>query len=267
MTVAIANSVAKNTSESQNKPDLPVLKELDGKAEPKQIEEKPNEIKGDEIKEVEEVKTQEIKEGNIEKDEMVVSDRESPKLSKLEKEVANNSNSIGLISNQLETLVDKIQYLSKIITSTNENEEVYFDSDINEAENKITGRLCEEYLYGELLKKNWDEVVWMNEKGEKGNPYDFEIVHQGIRYYVECKGTRGNSNEFSITKNEWLFYLIYKPNYRLYFVSNIDSDEPEIQRFDDLITAFENQDLIPFSSIDRKVKADRFWVQVDNRKS
>lgn len=264
----ITTSVRQNSPEIQGKPltDKPIdLKaEIDSNAIDETVNERQTET---EVENIDSEIDSEIKDpiAQITESEEVILKLES--LAKLEQEVTNNSNSISGISAQLETLVNQIRYLNKNIRSNIDDDDAYLDSDIYEAENKITGRRCEEYLYAELLKKKWDKVDWVNKDGEQGKPYDFEIIHKGVRYYVECKGTKGNSNEFSITKKEWLFYLDYKPNYRLYFVSNLDSKEPNVQKFDDLITAFENQDLIPFSAIDRKVKADKFWIQVDNRKS
>jgi glutaredoxin 2 len=84
-----------------------------------------------------------------------------------------------------------------------------------------------------------------------------------VKYYIECKGSVSNTEEFFLTKNEWQFYLQNRNNYRLYFVSDINSQNPTIHRIEDLLKDMEEGKLIPCSSVNRKVKADRILFQIN----
>ena len=116
----------------------------------------------------------------------------------------------------------------------------------------------------DFLKLKWEATIWLNENGEQGKPYDFEVTIDGATYFIECKGSTSNSKEFFLTKNEWLFYLANHKNYRLYFVSEINSQNPTIHRIKDLLKDMEEGKLIPCSSVNRKVKADRIVFQIIN---
>src|SRR5690606_37492914 len=171
--------------------------------------------------------------------------------SNLEQEVANNSRSLKLISDQLQTISSQVSYLSKAINITDADE--FLISDENEELNKQTGYHCEQLLFDKFNTFNWKDLIWLNQKGEQYKPYDFTLSKDNETIYVECKGTRSNSNEFALTKDEWLFYLNHKSNYRLYFVKSIIGQQIEIYRFDDLLNSIDKQELLPFSSINRKV--------------
>lgn len=183
--------------------------------------------------------------------------------SNLELEVANNSKSLKLISDQLQTISSQVSYLSKAINITDADE--FLISDENEELNKQTGYHCEQLLFDKFNTLNWKDLIWLNQKEEQYKPYDFTLSKDNETIYVECKGTRSNSNEFALTKDEWLFYLNHKSNYKLYFVKSIIGQQIEIYRFDDVLKSLENQELLPFSSVNRKVKADRIWFQVNNK--
>ena len=44
---------------------------------------------------------------------------------------------------------------------------------------------------------------------------------------------------FFLTLNEWLFYLANRKNFRLYFVSEINSTNPIVHRIEDLLKDME----------------------------
>nr|WP_299032687.1 DUF3883 domain-containing protein [uncultured Tenacibaculum sp.] len=173
----------------------------------------------------------------------------------LEERVEKNTQSLSLISNQLDNIIKLLQSNESI------KEEEIIDIVENEEHNNRIGRKAERYIYAELLKNNWEEVVWLNEESEQYLPYDFKISNKGEVFYYECKGTASDSNEFLVTKSEWQFYLKNRKNYRLCFVSNVDS-EPSYIRFMDLINDLEENKLIPCSSVNKKIKADRVIFQV-----
>ncbi|WP_298476103.1 DUF3883 domain-containing protein [uncultured Maribacter sp.] len=173
----------------------------------------------------------------------------------LEERVVKNTQSLSLISNQLDNIIKLLQSNESI------NEEAIIDVIENEEHNNRVGYKAEKYLYAELLKNNWEEVIWVNEESEQYLPYDFKVSNKGEVFYYECKGTASDSNEFLVTKNEWQFYLENRKNYRLCFVSNVDS-QPSYIRFMDLINDIEESKLIPCSSVNKQIKADRIIFQV-----
>ena len=177
----------------------------------------------------------------------------------IQKQVEVNTQSLSLISNQLDSIVKEISFIRKGNT-TGEDE---FIANEDEVQNKETGNKSEKYLF-DHLKSIWENTTWMNENGEQGRPYDFDIKTDGKIYYIECKGSTSSSKEFFLTKNEWLFYLANRENYRLYFVSEIYSQNPTIHRIEDLLKDMEEGKLIPCSNLNRKVKADRILFQITN---
>ncbi|RIA09376.1 von Willebrand factor type A domain-containing protein [Flavobacteriaceae bacterium MAR_2010_72] len=181
----------------------------------------------------------------------------------LKQEVANNSLSLKLISEHLQTISSQVSYLSKVITSRDTDE--FIESDEDELVNKQTGKHCENVLFDKFKTFKWKDLIWLNENEEQYKPYDFTVLQNDVTIFIECKGTRSNSNEFALTKDEWQFYLDNKPNYRLYFVRSMVGQPVVIFKFEDLLGAFENKELLPFSSVNRKVKANRIWFQVNNK--
>jgi hypothetical protein len=178
----------------------------------------------------------------------------------LEKKVAKNSASLELISTQLKNIVEELKYQRLSKKETTLTDDFVFDED--EEFNKSIGFKSEKHLLTFLKNKNWEEVIWCNEKEESGNPYDFKVFNEGKTYYIECKGSTTKNKEFFLTKNEWQFYLKNRGFYRLYFISEINSLEPTIIRIEDLLTSLETKELLPFSSVNRKLKADRTIFQI-----
>jgi len=178
----------------------------------------------------------------------------------IEKQVDENTKSLQLITSQLDSIVKQISFIGK--EKSNEKDE--FEANEDEERNRVIGYQCEKHINSVFLKNNWEKVNWLNENTEQGKPYDFEVTVKGINYYIECKGSTSNSKEFFLTKNEWLFYLANRKNYRLYFVAEINSQNPTIHRIEDLLKDIEEGKLIPCSSVNRKVKADRILFQIIN---
>lgn len=173
----------------------------------------------------------------------------------LEQQVNRNTEALSLISNQLDNIIKLLEF--KESADYEEIHEVFE----NEIHNKRVGRLAEKYLYEELKKNDWEEILWVNEDAEKYLEYDFKIRDKGIEYFYECKGTSGNNNVFLLTKKEWQFYLSNKGKYRVCFVTNIDSN-PSYTKFKDLIEEMKEGKLIPCAPVDIKIKADRIIFQV-----
>jgi hypothetical protein len=179
--------------------------------------------------------------------------------SALKTQVEENTKSLKLITSQLDSIVKEISFIRK--GKPTEDDE--FTANEDETYNRAIGYKCEKHLFTQLLKKVWKDTNWLNEVEEQSKPYDFEIFVKGVKYFIECKGSVNSSEEFFLTKNEWQFYLKNRKNYRLYFVSEINSDSPVIIKIEDLITSMEKGELIPCSSVNRKVKADRILFQIN----
>ena len=176
----------------------------------------------------------------------------------LKSQVDENTKSLKLITSQLDSIVKEISFIRKGKT-TDEDE---FEANEDEERNRVIGYQCEKHINSVFLKNNWEKVNWLNENAEQSKPYDFEVTVNGINYYIECKGSTSNSKEFFLSKNEWLFYLANRKNYRLYFVLEINSHNPTIHRIEDLLKDMEEGKLIPCSNVNRKVKADRILFQI-----
>lgn len=185
--------------------------------------------------------------------EEVAEKNEQPEKSEIELQVIKNTKSLEVISNQLNNIVNLLAAQQSI-------QEEVIEIIEDEEHNQKVGRSAEEYLYKELLKHRWN-IVWLNEQTESGKPYDFEISDDKGKYYYECKGTIGNANEFILTRNEWLFYLENRSAYRLCFVRNVGT-QPSYVRFMDLIDDMKEGRIIPCSSKNVKLKADRIIFQV-----
>lgn len=190
--------------------------------------------------------------------EEVESEKEEDTLQQI---VSNNSKALGLVSDKLQMLTDQVNYLRKSTNTSDEDE--FVESDEDEEANKQTGYHCERLLYRKLKIWGWQNVVWLNKNSEQFKSYDFTAEKDGVTYYIECKGTKSNSIEFALTKKEWLFYLNNKPNYYLVFVNSITENQTAFYRYEDLLHALENKKILPCSSSNRKVKANRMWFQIN----
>ncbi len=178
----------------------------------------------------------------------------------LKKQVEENTKSLQLITSQLDSIVKQISFIGK----EKIRDEDEFEANEDEELNRIIGYNCERYLRSHFLKQNWEKVEWLNEVSEAFLPYDFKIIDKGVTYFIECKGTTSDKKEFFLTKTEWLFYLQNRKNYRLYFVYDLTKEGLVFTRIEDLLKDMEEGKLIPCSSINRKVKADRILFQIIN---
>ncbi|MGE8342501.1 MAG: protein NO VEIN domain-containing protein [Flavobacterium sp.] len=179
-------------------------------------------------------------------------------ISDLETQVVENTESLKLIALQLDSIVKEISFIrNEKLDATGD----FFD-DQNEDFNRVIGYKCEEFLYNKHLKVHWENISWLNQFDEQSKPYDFEIIVKEKKFFIECKGSVNDSKEFYLTKKEWEFYLSNRDNYRLYFVSEFNSENPEIIKISDIIKSMEKGELIPCSKFNRKVKRDRIIFQI-----
>jgi hypothetical protein len=177
----------------------------------------------------------------------------------LKKQVEENTRSLQLITSQLDSIVKQISFIGK--EKSNDKDE--FEANEDEERNRVIGKKCEVFLFNELVKQ-FPNINWLNKEKEQYKPYDFDLDFKNEKYYYECKGSVSNTKEFFLTKLEWEFYLKNRNHYRLFFVSNIDTDEPTHTRINDLLESMSKGELIPCSTVNRKVKADRILFQIIN---
>ncbi|WP_298767361.1 DUF3883 domain-containing protein [uncultured Polaribacter sp.] len=174
--------------------------------------------------------------------------------SDIEKQVQKNTQSLEFISSQLTNIINLIQPKQNLIEEVDISENTIYN-------NKI-GRIAEEYLYKELKKMFENiQVIWLNESEEQGFPYDFLIKDGSKKFYYECKGSSSDLNEFQLTRNEWNFYLDNRKNYRVCFVSNVESN-PSYIRLMDLLEDMSNKTIVPCSSKNKKIRANRIVFRV-----
>ena len=63
------------------------------------------------------------------------------------------------------------------------------------------------------------------------SPYDMEYIENGEKKYVEVKSTSGNKPIFNMSSGELKFMEKYKDSYKLYMVTNVKNDFPEIKEY------------------------------------
>jgi hypothetical protein len=83
------------------------------------------------------------------------------------------------------------------------------------------GRWSEKYVFNNLNKWGYSEIVWENELGESGKPYDFRVKENGNEKYIEVKGTPSSKKDLVyLSTNEWNLMVNQKDNYILIRVYN-----------------------------------------------
>lgn len=184
---------------------------------------------------------------------------ESDKLAK------DTSHAINLISNQLQSISEAINELQKRGLD-NDNEESIVISENSELNERI--RLASEsFLYKRLYEKYADRVKWLNQDKESGSSYDFEVLDtfdNTPEFYIECKASMYPQNVFYLTKNEWLFFLRNTSNYQLFFISSALTI-PKLIKVGNLLEALLKGIVIPFSSKNMKIKADRVLFTITEK--
>jgi hypothetical protein len=93
---------------------------------------------------------------------------------------------------------------------------------LGEAERRAIGRWGEQLVFGMLQKEHpHDTVVWVNEEGETGTPYDVVISDATgkSRHFVEVKTTRTTTKRlFEMSSREWIFAYEHRGSYSIYRV-------------------------------------------------
>ena len=108
-----------------------------------------------------------------------------------------------------------------IFTSANCVEQPHYQEIADDETRFAIGRWCEEFVFNNLAKWGFTEVVWENEIEESGKPYDFKANEKGIEKLIEVKGTPSSKKDLVyLSPNEWNLMTEQKDNYILIRVYN-----------------------------------------------
>lgn len=98
------------------------------------------------------------------------------------------------------------------------------------------GFIGEKYAY-ELLRKQFDEVIWKSEYairagfsgGKDGYGYDFECRKGDDLRYIEVKATTTSANNFYVSKNEVQIGHTHVNNYDILLISNLLTENIKVK--------------------------------------
>lgn len=129
--------------------------------------------------------------------------------------------------------------------------------------NEQIRKRSEEYLLEVLNEKYPNRVTWLNKEGESYNDHDFEIVaDNSVEYYIECKGTTHNKQQFFLTKSEWWLFLNNTKNYQIYFVKNT-SGKPSHIFIDNLLDWLLKGKIVPYLLERTIVPEERIYLTIN----
>jgi hypothetical protein len=119
-----------------------------------------------------------------------------------------------------------------------------FDGSSNDQSKQQVGFVAEKLVY-EMLKKDYNHVVWVskyankihkthsgyNPEGQDGLGYDIEYCdNEGNKYFVEVKGRSDNSNTFDISQNEIDTAIQKQQSYKIIVVTQtMDNSQRRIR--------------------------------------
>ena len=117
----------------------------------------------------------------------------------------------------------------------------------NEVREEV-GRWCEEFI-NEYLRKSTDifsEIVWVNKEGESGKPYDFEVTENGVKKYIDVKGTPSSEKDIAyLSPNEWAFMFEKGANYSIYRLYSAGKESVRIETTENPSKAIKQGALMP----------------------
>ncbi len=154
--------------------------------------------------------------------------------------------------------IKEIIRINALIDSGLESTTLTIDLDYSES----LRQKSEIYLY-ELLcdKYGINKVRWINQEGEKFEPYDFEILDEddNVIKLIECKGTAKKKPTFYLTSNEWSFFLSNREMYQIIRVLNVE-DEPKAISIDNLYDFLITGKVVPYLKKPEIVKEERVFL-------
>jgi hypothetical protein len=98
------------------------------------------------------------------------------------------------------------------------------------------GQWTESFVYQFLINiDNFSEIVWENQNGESGKPYDIRLIENGIEKFIDVKGTPSLTKDLIyLSRNEWQFMLKKEQNYSIIRVYGAGGENPKIIEFDNI---------------------------------
>lgn len=123
------------------------------------------------------------------------------------------------------------------------------------------------YVYNELKSTYGSEnIKWNNSETESYKPYDFLVMMpDGVKKYIECKGTPKDKQTFYMTKSEWFFYQESKLNgalYEIYRVYNIEETEPSLTIIDNLDKWIEKKYIAPLLTSTETIEGNKVFMTI-----
>lgn len=110
------------------------------------------------------------------------------------------------------------------------------------------GKWSENFIY-EYFKENagtFTEINWLNKDAESYMPYDFEVTENGVKRFVEVKGTSSFTKEIVyMSPNEWKTLFDQGPNYTLFRIFGAGTEDFRFERTDNLRASIEVGTVMP----------------------
>ncbi len=102
-----------------------------------------------------------------------------------------------------------------------------FQEMANEEDRLNTGNWSESFVSQNLHSwGNYSDIIWENEHGESGKPYDFQVIENGTKKYIEVKGTpSGDKNIIYLSSAEWKWMHTHKENYLIIRIYNAGEEK------------------------------------------
>ncbi len=124
------------------------------------------------------------------------------------------------------------------------------------------------YVFDILKNKYGSEnVVWNNLEDESYLPYDFLVkMPNGIKKFIECKGTPKDKQTFYMTQSEWFFYQEHKQNdslYEVYRVNNVESS-PSLTVINNLDDWIETKRIAPMLTSTETIEGGKVFMTILN---
>ena len=124
----------------------------------------------------------------------------------------------------------------------------------------------ESYVY-DILKNKYgtENVKWNNMNNESYMPYDFLVtLSNGIKKFIECKGTPKNKETFYMTQGEWFFYQEQKQSnslYEIYRVNNVENS-PSLTVIDNLDEWIEKKLIAPLLISTETIEGGKVFMTI-----
>lgn len=117
----------------------------------------------------------------------------------------------------------------------------------NQEVRENVGHWCEEFVYEFLIKKTlFHEINWVNKDGESGLPYDFVFNQNGIKKFIDVKGTPSSHKDILyLSLNEWVFMFEKAENYSIYRVYNAGMESAKIEIIDNPSDSIKKGTILP----------------------